>query len=253
MDFLTINQGNYIFFLGVLLLSSVVLAVYKDWILLTPALVAQFFTVALIANELNETTLRVMLGAVPLAIFLKGVSGLVAGTIFFLTGYALVLERRGHLSEEREEELKGKGRLRRIFYRQEEAKINRFRYVDYVLPIGAVIIAGGATYALATLVPFSGNILGDFTFYWLGCIGTAIMVVGRDILKLGVGLLVALNGADLLYALLRNGDSPLVLGASASITILLALLISYLAILFYGKMKTLNLSEGFKGRRRGPV
>jgi hypothetical protein len=149
-----------------------------------------------------------------------------------------------------EEELNDRGRLRRLFYRMQAAQVNQFRYVDYVLPIGAIIIAAGATYALATLVPFSGNILGDFVFYWLGCIGIAIMVVGRDILKLGVGLLVALNGADLLYALLKNGDSPVVLGASAAITILLALLISYLAILFYTKMKTLNLGEGLQRKTR---
>lgn len=253
MDFLTINQTNYVFFLGLLLVSSVILAVYKDWSLLTPALVVQYITVAVIANELNETTVRVMLGNIPLAVFLKGVSGIIAGTIFFLTGYALVVERRGHRQQEREEEQRGRGRLRRIFYRQEAAKIYLFRYVDYVLPIGAVIIAAGATYALATLVPFSGNILGDFVFYWLGSIGVAIMVVGRDIMKLGVGLMVTLNGADLLYALLRNGDSPLVLGASAAITILLALLVSYLAILFFGRMKTLNLSERFRRKRRGPV
>lgn len=250
MDFLTINQNNYVFFVGMLLVSSVVLAVYKDWVLLTPALVVQFISVAVIANDLNETTVRVMLGAIPLAVFLKGVSGIIAGTIFFLTGYALVVERRGHRAQEAEEQTTRTG-LRFAFRRQETAEVFRFRYVDYVLPIGAIIIAAGATYALATLVPFSGNILGDFAFYWLGCIGIAIMVVGRDILKLGVGLMVAFNGADLLYALLRQGDSPVVLGASATITILLALLISYLAILFYAKMKTLNLGEGLQRKRKG--
>ncbi len=249
MDFLTIDQSNYVSFVALLLISSVVLAVYKDWILLSPALVVQFVAVAVISNDLNSTVVRVMLGNIPLAVFLKGVSGVIAGTIFFLTGYAIVLERREHRAQEAEEASQRKG-LRFFIYRQEAEKVNRFRYVDYILPIGAVIIAAGATYALATLVPFSGNILGDFAFYWLGCIGIAIMVVGRDILKLGVGLLVALNGVDLLYALLRNGDSPLVLGASAGITILLALLISYLAILFYAKMKTLNLSEGLQRKRR---
>jgi len=249
LDLLSLNQNNYVFFVGLLLVSSVVLAVYKDWVLLAPALVVQFLTVAVIANELNETTVRVMLGVIPLAVFLKGVSGIVAGIIFYLTGYALVVERRSHLAQEEAEKSERRG-LRYFFRQQEEAEVYRFRYVDYVLPIGAVIIASGTTYALATLVPFSGNILGDFAFYWLGCIGTAIMVVGRDILKLGIGLLVALNGVDLLYALLRNGDSPLVLGASATATILLALLISYLALLFYAKMKTLNLSEGLQRKRR---
>jgi len=244
------NQDNYIVFVAILLISSVVLAVYKDWLLLTPALVLQYLSVAVIANNLNETTVRVMLGALPLAVFLKGVSGVIAGTIFFLTGYALVVERRGFQAEEAEEEQSGRGGLRRFFLRQQAARVNRFRYVDYVLPIGSIIIAAGVTYALATLVPFSDNILGDFAFYWLGCIGIAIMVVGRDILKLGIGLLVALNGADLLYALLRNGDSPLVLGASAAITIFLALLISYLAILFYTRMKTLNLGEGLQRKRK---
>lgn len=252
MDFLTLNQNNYVIFVGLLLISSVILAVYKDWTLLAPALVVQFLTVAVIANELNETTLRVMLGNVPLAVFLKGMSGIIAGTIFFLTGYALIVERREFRVREEEEKSQRKG-LRFYFRQQQQAHINTFRYVDYVLPIGSVIISAGATYALATLVPFSGNILGDFAFYWLGCIGIAIMVVSRDILKLGVGLLVALNGVDLLYALLRNGDSPLVLGASAAITILLALLISYLAILFYAKMQTLDLSKGLQRKRRRQV
>lgn len=249
MDFLTITQANYVYFLALLLISSVVLAVYKDWVLLTPALVVQYVTVAVIANELNETTVRVMLGGIPLAVFLKGVSGVIAGTIFNLTGYALIFERRNFRAQEAEERSTQTG-LRFWFRRQQTAEVFRFRYVDYLLPIGSIIIAAGATYALATLVPFSGNILGDFAFYWLGCIGIAIMVVGRDILKLGVGLMVALNGVDLLYALLRSGDSPLVLGASAIITILLALLISYLAILFYTKMKSLNLAEALQRKRK---
>jgi hypothetical protein len=116
--------------------------------------------------------------------------------------------------------------------------------------VGASIIAAVATYAFTILLPFSGSSLGDFAFYWCFSTGITILVVGRDILKLGIGLLSALNGADLLYALLRSGDNPLVLGFSATITILLALLISYLGILFYSKLNTLNLSEAFKAKRK---
>ncbi|HEX2916737.1 MAG TPA: hypothetical protein VH186_38610 [Chloroflexia bacterium] len=250
MDFLTLDANNYGFYVAALLLSAVVIAVYKDWLLLTPALVIQFLALAVIANDLNNTASRVLLGPVPLAVFLQGVSGIVAGLILFLTGFAIVVEARGFRKEQAAEEEAGLGGLRRFFYREEAARLNRFRYVDYLLPLGAVIIAAGATYALTTLLPFSGNFLGDFAFYWLGSVGIAIMVVGRDILKLGAGLLVALNGVDLLYSLLRNGDSPLVLGISASVTILLALLISFLAILYHNKMKTLIISEGFQRKRK---
>lgn len=250
MNFLTIDAGNYGFYVGILLLSVVVIAVYKDWVLLTPALVAQYLVLAVIANQLNNTASRVLLGPIPLAIFLKGMSGIVAGLILFLTGYAIVFESRGFRREKAAEEASALGGLRRFFYREEAAVFNRFRYVDYLLPLGAVVIAAGATYALTTLLPFSGNFLGDFAFYWLGSVGIAIMVVGRDILKLGAGLLIALNGVDLLYSLLRNGDNPLVLGISAAVTILLALLISYLAILYYGKMKTLQISEDIRRKRK---
>ncbi len=250
MDLFTLNADNYGFYVGLLLLSVVVIAVYKDWVLLTPALVLQFVVLAVIANDVNNTVAKVMIGPVPLAIFLKGMSGVVAGLILFLTGYSIVVERRGHRREQAAVEAQAQGVLRRFFYREESARINRFRYVDYLLPLGAVVIAAGATYALTTLLPFSGNFLGDFAFYWLGSVGVAIMVVGRDILKLGAGLLVALNGVDLLYSLLRNGDSPLVMGISAAITILLALLISYLAIIYYSKMKTLMLSELIERKRK---
>ena len=250
MDFLTLDVNNYGFYVGILLLSVVVIAVYKDWVLLTPALVLQFLVMAVIANDVNNTVSRVMIGPLPLAIFLKGVSGIVSGLILFLTGYAIIVERRGFRREQAAIDAQASGVLRRFFYREESARINRFRYVDYLLPLGSVVIAAGATYALTTLLPFSGNFLGDFAFYWLGSVGVAIMVVGRDILKLGAGLLVALNGVDLLYSLLRNGDSPLVLGISAAITILLALLISYLAILYYSKMKTLLISEGLQRKRK---
>ncbi len=249
MDLLTIDANNYGFYVTALLLSAVVIAVYKNWLLLTPALVIQFVVLAIIANQLNTTSTRVMMGPLPLAVFLKGVAGVIAGLILFLTGYAILFETRGFRQEQAEEEASGRGGLRRFFYRQEAALYNRFRYVDYLLPLGAIIIAAGATYALTTLLPFSGNFLGDFAFYWLGSVGIAIMVVGRDILKLGAGLLVSLNGVDLLYSLLRNGNSPLVLGISAAITIFLALLISYLAILYHGKMKTLLISEGFQRKR----
>jgi hypothetical protein len=250
MDFFTLDAGNYGFYVGALLLSLVVIAVYKDWVLLTPALVVQYLVMAVIANDLNNTAARVMLGPIPLAVYLKGMSGVVAGLILFLTGYAILFATRGFRKEEAAAEASGLGGLRRFFYREEAARLNRFRYVDYLLPLGAVVIAVGATYALTTLLPFSGNFLGDFAFYLLGSVGIAIMVVGRDILKLGAGLLVSLNGADLLYSLLRNGDSPLVLGISATITILLALLISYLAILYHSKMKTLLISEGVRRKRK---
>ena len=250
MDFLTIDAGNYGFYVAALLLSAVVIAVYKNWLLLTPALVIQFLVLAVIANQLNTTTARVMMGPLPLSVFLQGVAGLIAGLILFLTGYAIVFESRGFKKEEAAEAASGRGGLRRFFYRQEAAIYNRFRYVDYLMPLGAVIIAAGATYALTTLLPFSGNFLGDFSFYWLGSVGIAIMVVGRDILKLGAGLLVALNGVDLLYSLLRSGNNPVVLGISAAITIFLALLISYLAILYHGKMKTLLISESFRRKRK---
>ncbi len=253
MDFLTIDAGNYGFYAAILLLSTIIIAVYKNWLLLTPALVLQFLVVAIIANQLNTTATRVMLGPLPLAVFLKGVAGVVAGLILFLTGYAILFESRGFRRAEAAEEASGRGGLRRFFYREESARFNRFRYVDYLLPLGAIIIAAGATYALTTLLPFSGNFLGDFAFYWLGSVGIAIMVVGRDILKLGAGLLVALNGVDLLYALLRSGNSPLVLGISAAVSILLALLISYLAILYHNKMKTLLISEGFRRKRKEVV
>lgn len=249
MNFLTLTADNIGFYAAALVLSTVVIAVYKDWILLTPALVIQFVVLAIIANDLNNTVARVMLGPLPLGVFLKGTSGIVAGTILFLTGYTIIVEARGYRREQAAIDAEGLGGLRRIFYRQEAARINRFRYVDYLLPLVAVVIAAGATYALASLLPFSGNVVGDLAFYWLSSVGVAIMVVGRDILKLGAGLLVALNGTDLLYALLRNGDSPLVLGISATVTILVALLVSYLAAVFFRKMKTLQLSEVLKPKR----
>jgi hypothetical protein len=249
MSFLNLTQDNYNIFLGLLLASAAIMTVFKDWRILTPALVLQYWALAVIANSLNETTVRVMLGVLPLSIFLKGVAGLLAGVILLLTGYAILFEKRGHRLEEAENVAKGRGGLRRLFYQEEQATLNRFRYVDYLLPLGAVIIAAVAAYAFTTLLPFSGNFFGDFVFFWLGSIGVTVMVVGSDIIKLGVGLLVALNGADLLYSLLRSGDNPLVLGASAGITIFLALIISYLAITFFNKMKTLTLSERFQRRR----
>lgn len=250
MNYLILTKDNYSIFLGLLLLSSAVMTIFKDWRILTPALVVQYVTLAIVANSLNETTVRVMMGPIPLAVFLKGVAGIIAGLILFLTGYAIVFERRGHKREEAEELAKGRGGLRRFFYQQEAATFNRFRYIDYLLPLGAAIIAVCAAYAFTLVLPFSGNFLGDFVFYWLGSIGITVMVVASDVIKLGVGLLVALNGGDLLYSLLRSGDNPLVLGASATITIFLALLISYLAITYFNKMKTLTLSERFKRRRR---
>jgi hypothetical protein len=250
MDFLTLNQSNYAIYIGLLVAATVVLAVYKDWLLLTPALVIQFFVLSVIANSQNGTAERVMLGSVPLAIFLKTMSGVIAALIIFLTGYAIIFERRRVKKVEAEAEAAGVGGLRRFFYRQEMAILFRFRYIDYLLPIGTSMIAAAATYASATLLPFSGNFLGDFAFFWLFSMGIAVMVVGQDILKLGMGLLTALNGADLLYSLLRSGDSPLVLGFSAAITILLALLTSYLAIIFYTKLNTLNLNEAFKAQRK---
>jgi hypothetical protein len=250
MDFFTLTSASVGFYAAALVISTVVIAVYKDWILLTPALVVQYFVLAVIANDLNNTTARVMMGTIPLAVFLKSTSGVIAGLILFLTGYSIVVVARGYRREQAEIDEQGLGGLRRIFYRQEAARINRFRYVDYLLPLVSIVIAAGVTYALATLLPFSGNPVGDLAFYWLGSVGIAIMVVSRDILKLGAGLLVALNGADLLYALLRNGDSPLVLGISATVTILLALLVAFLATTYFRKMKTLQISEALKPKRR---
>ena len=242
-----IQLDNLPIFMALLVASTTLLTVYREWRIILPALIVQYLALAVLADLLGANA-DVRLGSdqVSLATFLKASSGAISGLVLLLTAFAINSEIRRRRKADAAAREDARAGLRRFLYEEEAVEAQRFGYLDYVLPVVGIAIAAGVSFGLAAYLPFVDIYLRNWIFYWLITSGIVTLVQGREVLKLGTGLLVCLNGVDWLYSLLRTGDSPVVLGVSAGVTITLALLVSYLAVLFYARTRSLDLSVALK-------
>ena len=76
--------------------------------------------------------------------------------------------------------------------------------------------------------------------------GLFTLVTAGDLLKIGLGLLLCASSIDLLYTALASTVQVFPLELLSLVTIVLALAVSYLSGLLYGRLKTLELNELYK-------
>ncbi len=87
--------------------------------------------------------------------------------------------------------------------------------------VGAILVAA-ASIALSQAFPIVGSAT-NFAWYWLGLLGLLLIMLSRDLVRVGIGLLLLLNAVDLLDTLAASHQGVGAIGARSVVTIVLAL------------------------------
>lgn len=87
--------------------------------------------------------------------------------------------------------------------------------------VGAVLGASAAV-ALSSAFPIVEG-ASNFAWYWLGLLGILLVMLARDLVRAGIGLLLLLNAVDLLDTMVARNQGVGAIGARSVVTIMLAL------------------------------
>jgi len=172
-----------------LLFTSGTIAIIEAWLLSLPALLGQYVLIGLLLSRFVRPEMAMV----------KATTGGVSCLILLLTAWHAGW--RGGL---------------------------RFKPVPEPFRLFVVILAGIAAYGLFVTYPLQGVAKEiNFVCYWLSLIGLLAVVLNREPLPVGLGLLTFESGFEVLYATLE--ESLTVAGLLAAVNILAALAIAYLA------------------------
>lgn len=89
------------------------------------------------------------------------------------------------------------------------------------LLFGALLAATGAV-ALAQAFPLVDG-ANNFAWLWLALLGLLLVVLSRDIVRVGLGLLLLVNAVDLVDTMVARNQGLLAIGARSTVAIVLAL------------------------------
>lgn len=208
-----------------LVFAAALIAIFADWRIALYALTAQYVLTALLLSQIVQ----------PSTALIRAISGAMAALILYITLRRLTQERRAALTQ-----LDGEPPADWVehLYRPEVFVVGfPFRAIALALvAVGIIGIASSMTFLeLSAYVLFSG--------VWLIAAGILVAILSRDVLRLGLGILLftsgfcilesAIEGSLFLYGLLNISD------------LLLAVVISHLA--------TVTQQEPGPTRRRGEV
>lgn len=235
-----------------LILTGVLLVLLRDWRLTVPALFAQYLLLGLlISNTLPaDTRIGVDLNSGGL---IEATTGLTIALLFAFTARSIdrsaaTTETYGDQALDEFQEAALRRQQRRVARAAAEERASRRAVVgEYLLPVAALLICIPAAYALSLVYPFGQSALDDFSFYWVILAGLFTLLLARDLIKVSIGLLVALNGLGLLFASLGQRSGLLAEGTLAAVTIGLATALSYLWLTLYSRVRTLSLDEVLRG------
>ncbi len=205
-----------------LVFAAALVVLVADWRLALFALAAQYLVAGVLLSQMIQSysaTARVF-------------SGGLAALIFYITLRRLTEERRATFMQDGEPPVDWIERL----YRPEVFIVGfPFRLIALVLvAVGIVGIASSMTFLnLTAYVLFSG--------LWLIAAGILVAILSRDVIRLGLGILLFTNG----FCVLQSGVEPsLFLYALLNISdLLIAVVVSHLA--------TVTQEEAGPARRRG--
>ncbi|HEX6293339.1 MAG TPA: hypothetical protein VFZ66_29430 [Herpetosiphonaceae bacterium] len=131
--------------------------------------------------------------------------------------------------------------------RQQRAQMTG-RWSGYVVPIGAVLLAGIATWLLGQAYPVARDRSLDAAWTFSLLCGLLVLITANDALKLGLGLLLAMSSAKLLYFGVAARLNVLHIGLLELLSLMFALIVAYLSGLLYGRLHTLDLGSLFERR-----
>lgn len=90
--------------------------------------------------------------------------------------------------------------------------------------VGA-FLAAAAAIALSFAFPLVEG-ASNFAWYWLTLLGLLLIMLSRDIVRIGLGLLLLLNAVDLLDTMVTRNQGVTAIGARSMVAIVLALALS---------------------------
>jgi hypothetical protein len=131
--------------------------------------------------------------------------------------------------------------------RQQRSQVTG-RWTGYIVPIGAVALAGIATWLLGQAYPVARDRSLDAAWTFGLLCGLLVLITANDALKLGLGLLLAMSSAKLLYFGVATRLNVLHIGLLELLSLMFALIVAYLSGLLYGRLHTLDLSSIFERR-----
>lgn len=122
------------------------------------------------------------------------------------------------------------------------------RWTSYAVPVGAVLLAALATYFLGQANPVARDPVIDAAWIFLLLCGLLVLITANDVLKLGLGLLLLVGSAKLLYVGVGSRLNVLHWTLLELIQLLLAVVAAYLSGLLYGRLHTLEFGSLFDRR-----
>jgi hypothetical protein len=112
-----------------------------------------------------------------------------------------------------------------------------------VLHFLTLIMCAAGAYAVAQVYPLIGNPYLDFTFFWLGLSGLFVLVFARNMLKIGLGLLIALSSVILLESVSPEAATIVSAAVFSAVAILIALVTASLCAVLRDRLGTISLDE----------
>lgn len=173
------------------------------------------------------------------ALIVEGVTALSIGLILLITALTL---RRDFDAEQLDEFALFE--LRRAARRAQQQRTQfAGRWSGYVVPTGAVLLAGLATWLISQTYPVVSDPVTDIAWLFMLLCGLLVLITANDVLKLGLGLMLLAASVKLLYFGVATRINVLQLGLIEAVTLLLALITAYLSGLLFARLHTLDFDS----------
>src|ERR671937_658247 len=85
-----------------------------------------------------------------------------------------------------------------------------------------LVLAAAAAIALSQRFPLVEG-ANNFAWYWLTLLGLLLVVLSRDLVRVGLGLLLLVNAVDLVDTMVARNQGLFAIGARSTVAIALAL------------------------------
>lgn len=213
--------------LGSLGLSVAALLVVRRRSALLWLLAAQYAAAAGVLNLLLAPDFAIGGLALSTAALVNAALG---ATVTAVLGVTLWLLRPARLQALREAQMDefALAAARRARRKAAQAATPAVNWGEWLLPVFATGLAGIAAGALTRLYPLGAGAAGDLSFYWPALSGLMLLMLTRDLLRLGVALLLLLQSGSLLAGLLAGRFEAVAGGLPALGTVIVALALAYI-------------------------
>ena len=99
------------------------------------------------------------------------------------------------------------------------------RSTDEPFMLFGALLAAAAAIALSQAFPLVEG-ASNFAWYWLALLGLLLIVLSRDVVRVGLGLLLLVNAVDLVDTMVSRNQGLFAIGARSTVAIALALSLS---------------------------